>query len=193
MTNKKEKKTVEDMAGTRCNGSTPRRRETPDLFHQLYREYYNPVYRYVYSLVGGGGDVPDYVQETFIKLYRQLQSGQEIKQPKAWIYRVAGNTCRNVLKRKRLFRDIVSQKLFQPAIAPGDVERDLMAEQETGILRNALTRLPARDRMILTLYKQGLSTTEIAEIIAVKKNSIGKILARSVAKLATVIGKGDVS
>ncbi|MCP5108137.1 MAG: sigma-70 family RNA polymerase sigma factor, partial [bacterium] len=71
------------------------------------------------------------------------------------------------------------------------IEEDLVKKQETQLLRNAIRKLPARDQVILTLYKNGFSTTEIAETIKVKKNSVGKILARSVEKLSKKIKEGD--
>jgi RNA polymerase sigma factor (sigma-70 family) len=53
-----------------------------------------------------------------------------------------------------------------------------------------MNELPPRDRVILTLYKNGIPCREIAEIIKVKKNSVGKILARSIEKLSEIIKQG---
>ena len=160
-------------------------------FDSLYREYFNHIYRFSHSLMGNPEEADDITQETFIKLYRQLESGEETRNPKAWIYRVAANSCYNHLKRKKLSRIILAKENFPPDIAPGNIEEDMMKQQEIYLLRSAIRKLPARDQVILTLYKNGFSTTEIAETIKVKKNSIGKILARSVEKLSKVIKKGD--
>jgi RNA polymerase sigma-70 factor (ECF subfamily) len=159
-------------------------------FDDLYKQYFNALYRFNYTLVGNAEEALDSTQETFIKLYRHLDTGKEIRDPKAWIYRVAANTCYNHLKRKKLFRHIIKENL-QPDITPGDMEENLMKKQEIKLLRKAIDQLPARDRMILTLYKNGFSTLEIAGVIRVKKNSVGKILARSVEKLSKLIKQGD--
>ena len=164
--------------------------KNPDAFNDLYKEYFNALYRFNYTLVGNAEEALDFTQETFIKLYRQLDTGEEIKNPKAWIYRVAANTCYNHLKRKKLFQLIIKENP-QPDISPGNIEENVMKKQEITMLRNAINKLPPRDRMILTLYKNGFSTLEIARVIRVKKNSIGKILARSVKKLSKLIKQGD--
>lgn len=159
-------------------------------FDDLYKEYFDALYRFNYTLVGNAEEAFDSTQETFIKLYRQLDSGEEIRDPKAWIYRVAANTCYNHLKRKKLFQHIRKENL-QSDITPGDIEENLMKKQEIKMLRKAINQLPVRDRVILTLYKNGFSTLEIAGVIRVKKNSVGKILARSVEKLSKLIKQGD--
>ncbi|NIM12377.1 MAG: sigma-70 family RNA polymerase sigma factor [Candidatus Aminicenantes bacterium] len=159
-------------------------------FDDLYKEYFNALYRFNYTLVGNVEEALDSTQETFIKLYRQLDTGIEIRDPKAWIYRVAANICYNHLKRKKLFQHIKKANL-QPDITPGDIEENLMKKQEIKMLRKAINQLPARDRVILMLYKNGFSTLEIAGVIGVKKNSVGKILARSVEKLSKLIKQGD--
>jgi RNA polymerase sigma-70 factor (ECF subfamily) len=140
--------------------------------------------------MGNDEEARDSTQEIFIKLYRQLDTGKDIINLKAWMYRVAANTCYNHLKRKKIFQHIMEENI-QSDITTEKIEEDLIKKQETAILRKAIEKLPVRDRLILTLYKDGLSTLEIAQVIRVKKNSIGKILARSIEKLSKIIKRGD--
>lgn len=160
-------------------------------FDDLYKLYFHHIYRFAYSLLGHPEEAGDITQETFVKLYRQIESGEEIKTPKAWIYRVASNSCYNHLKRKKRFRDILENEHLKPGTSPGNIEDDLAKKQEIQLLRKTIRKLPVRDQIILTLYKNGFSTSEIAETIKVKKNSVGKILARSVEKLSKKIKEGD--
>jgi RNA polymerase sigma-70 factor (ECF subfamily) len=160
-------------------------------FDRLYNRYFNDIYRFAYSLTGHPEEANDITQDTFIKLYQFLEFGVEPLNPKAWLYRVAANTSYNRLKRKKKFREIITHHL-QPETTHGNIEEDLLKEQETALLRKAMNRLPPRDRVILTLYKEGFSTVQLAEFMKVKKNSAGKILARSIEKLAAVIKRGEV-
>ncbi len=160
-------------------------------FDELYKLYFHHIYRFAYSLMGHPEEANDITQETFIKLYRQIEAGEEIRTPKAWIYRVASNSCYNHLKRKKRFRGILEKEHLPNDVSPENVEEDLVKKQEIQLLRKTIRKLPARDQVILTLYKNGFSTTEIAETIKVKKNSVGKILARSVEKLSKKIKEGD--
>ncbi|UCH97313.1 MAG: sigma-70 family RNA polymerase sigma factor [Candidatus Aminicenantes bacterium] len=121
-------------------------------FDGLYKEYFNALYRFNYTLVGNAEEALDSTQETFIKLYRQLDTGIEIKDPKAWIYRVAANICYNHLKRKKLFQQIIKANL-QPDITPGGIEENLMKKQEIKIIRKAINQLPARDRVKILILK----------------------------------------
>lgn len=160
-------------------------------FDELYNGYSADIYKFTYSLTGNPEEANDITQETFIKLYSQLTSAQNPDNPKAWIYRVAANTCYNHLKRKKKFRQIIEENpAVVPTQSPATMENDLIEAQEIMILRNALNQLPVRDRIILSLYKEGFSPTDLAQLIKVKKNSIGKILARSIEKLAKKINQG---
>lgn len=165
--------------------------ETPDVFTGLYREYSKDLYRFIYSLIGNAEEAGDFTQDTFFKFYRQLQKGEKILKPKGWLFRAAANLCYNHLKRKKLFGVIIKKETPRTEISPGDIETDLIKEQEVHLLRKALEKLPVRDRLILTLYKNGFSTAEIARIIQVKINSVGKILARSVKKLSKIVNEGE--
>jgi RNA polymerase sigma-70 factor (ECF subfamily) len=162
-----------------------------DTFTALYRGYYNDIYRFTYSLTGNAEEAEDFTQETFIKLHHRLDTGEAVNKPKGWLYRVAANLCYNHLKRQKLFGSIIKKESLQVEVSQENIETDLMRKQEIAILRRAVTKLPARDRLILTLYKNGFSTGEIAGIIDVKVNSIGKILARSVKKLSKIVKEGD--
>ncbi len=99
-------------------------------FHDLYKQYFHHIYRFAYSLMGHPEEANDITQETFIKLYRQIESGEEIRTPKAWIYRVAGNSCYNHLKREKLSRDIMEKETLQTDISPENIEEDLAKKQE---------------------------------------------------------------
>ncbi|MCP5108919.1 MAG: RNA polymerase sigma factor, partial [bacterium] len=79
-------------------------------FNDLYEQYFHHIYRFAYSLMGHPEEAGDITQETFIKLYRRIEAGEEIRTPKAWIYRVASNSCYNLLKRKKMFRDILEKE-----------------------------------------------------------------------------------
>jgi len=161
-------------------------------FDGLYDSFYKDVYRFVYSLVGEAEEARDLTQDTFLKLYKYLEKGgRELENPRSWIFRVAANHCYNRVKRIGRFRQIVKRNFNREETAsPADIE--VMKQQEIEIMRNALEKLPPRDRIILTLFKNGFSTLEMAEMIGVKKSSIGKTLARSVEKLSKQVKSGGL-
>ncbi len=80
---------------------------TPDaarlaVFDELYARYRSPLYNYIYRLIGDRDGADDLLQETFVKVYRALDSLPEGKGRAPWLYRIATNTCYDVLRRRRL-------------------------------------------------------------------------------------------
>lgn len=166
-------------------------------FDTAYTTFYRPIYTFTYSMLGNTAEAEDISQETFMKLYNHLSQHPPLENTKNWLYRVASNICLNHLKRQKLFRKILEfntdsdthnlsrQNRHNP------VEQDFIREQEQQIVRNALVKLPKREQALLMLYRDKFSYADMAEILKMKKSSVGKILGRAREKLALEIRKGE--
>jgi RNA polymerase sigma-70 factor (ECF subfamily) len=160
-------------------------------FEDAYESYYKCIYTYVYRMVGNRDETEDIVQETFMKLYNHLSSHPPLESTKTWLYRTASNTFINVIRRQKIFQKVLTLN------NPGEhhkhrnpTEEDLIKEQEQALVRDAMEKLPARDRAILALYGDKFSYSDMAAILKIKTASVGKILSRAREKLAKEIRKG---
>ncbi|MCP4148712.1 MAG: RNA polymerase sigma factor [bacterium] len=163
-------------------------REKTD-FDRFYSQYYKPVYRFVFRISGDTFEAEDIAQETFIRLSRHLESAPREETKPAWLYKVATNLCYNQLKRKSKFRTIIDEmgQNRHKAQNTNEVEARYMQDEKTTHVRAALSQLPRRDQVLLMLYQDGLSYNEIAEIVNVKKTSVGKLLTRAIDKCSKKI------
>jgi|SRR5580692_7082266 RNA polymerase sigma-70 factor (ECF subfamily) len=80
----------------RVNLDVSAAQENPDLNRcepiiQLFRETRIPLYSYLICIGLVPSEADDVVQETFLRLHSQFQSGATIEEPRAWIFRVARN------------------------------------------------------------------------------------------------------
>ncbi len=122
-------------------------------------------------------------------MYREMTSENNVQNHRAWLYKVAGNLCKNQLRRKQAFRKIVEsgngtpESSYQP-------EENCIKNSDIAILRKTLEKIPLRDRVLLQLYQDGLSYAEIAEAAEVNKKSVGKMLSRAIAKTAVLMHEG---
>jgi len=88
---------------------------TPGLsFDHLFTRYHGPIYGHILGLVGDPAQAEDLTQDTFLKAYRALPGVRE-GAVGAWLYRIATNTARDALRRRRC--------LTWLPFAPGDAER----------------------------------------------------------------------
>lgn len=154
-----------------------------NTFEQVYESYFNRIYKFVFRLTGQAEDAKDLTQETFIKLNNHFSSYLNHANPKAWVYKVAANTCLNHLKRKDKYRKIIDE-VGRESSSAVSTEEEYIENEKLILLKRGLDKLEIRDRIILGLYRDGLSYTDMAQIVRVKKTSVGKILSRAIERLA---------
>lgn len=148
-------------------------------FDQLYEQYYTPIYKKIFYLIGDRLVAEDLAQETFMKLYKAPPQHSNIK---GWLYQVAThlayNHVRNITKRKSKIALLFQKEILK---TPSSEEAALL-KTEINFTREILDELPPRDRIILLLKFSGYKYHEIAELLGINKNSIGTILSRAQAK-----------
>ena len=66
-------------------------------FRLLFREYYDPLSKYAYSLVTDHDAAEDIVQEMFVRIWEKHQDIIQSPQVRAYLYRAVRNTCFNHL------------------------------------------------------------------------------------------------
>lgn len=150
-----------------------------DELRKLFDEYYLPVMRYLNHLTGEVTVAQDLSQEVFLKLYYQGPS--DLASPRAWLFRVATNLGYNYLRQQgnRERREVaVSQS--NPGIS--DLSELVVRDEERVTVHQVLESLSERDRTCLIMRFSGFSYQEIAEVIGVKKSSVGTILLRAMRK-----------
>ena len=138
-----------------------------NTFEEIFRLYHARIYNYVYRIVGNVKDAEDLTQESFLKAYQALMRGDQPANLSGWLYRIASNTCLDVLRRRRLIRWQPLENLLTVLSTGGDrspEEQVLRSERQTEI-EQVLAQLPPRYRMYLILReREGFSYQEIAAI-----------------------------
>lgn len=71
----------------------------------------------------------------------------------------------------------------------GDIEETLNHEQEVVLLRDAIMRLKAQERVVLTLYYfEDLKLNEIASVLKLTESRVSQIRSKALGKLRTELG-----
>ena len=148
-----------------------------EQFCDCYEANYRQVRRYVARLSGDAAAADDVTQECFTRLWDQLRRGEDIRSPKAWLYRVAS---REVITRARSRQR--AQRLFEPGAEIQDLQpstTDLEADTaRRDLIRRALRTLPEPMKQCVLLHQAGLTGKEIAEVLDVKPSYIGTLVVR---------------
>ena len=116
-------------------------------------EYGSTLYRICLVSLGNIADAEDAVQDTFLKYIQKAPAFESGEHEKAWLIRVALNTCKDIIRHRRPQIDIETVQQSAP-------------EPESGEVMAALMTLPEKFRTVLILhYVEGYSVNETAEMI----------------------------
>lgn len=120
-------------------------------------------------------DIPDIVQESFIKAYRSLASFRGESAFYTWLYRIAVNTAKNhltALGRRPPKEDILAEDAESydagTQLREADTPENLVLSNELKrVVFETIENLPEELKMAITLREiEGLSYEEIAEVMS---------------------------
>lgn len=147
-------------------------------FQSLFEQFYPSVFKQAYFILQDRSAAEDITQETFLKLYHSCPVS--LKNPGAWLARVATNLTYNYLRGEKSRCTTAASPELLSVLPAGETSEEVVLKKETASsVREVLFKLPAKERMCLILRFSGFSYEEIAETIGIPGTSVGKTLARA--------------
>jgi RNA polymerase sigma-70 factor (ECF subfamily) len=143
-------------------------------FDMLVLKYQLRVSKLVSRFLRNQSDVPDVVQEAFIKAYRALPNFRGDSAFYTWLYRIAINTAKNHLvaqSRKNPVNSIDAQEAEDYGASEwlkeyASPEREALADELESTIHRAMSELPSDLREAITLREiEGLSYEDIAAVM----------------------------
>ncbi|WP_082029645.1 RNA polymerase sigma factor [Tateyamaria sp. ANG-S1] len=146
-----------------------------------------------FRMLGDATEAEDVVQEAMLRLWRIAPEWREGEaQVSTWLYRVVSNLCTDRL-RKRPRSGMALEDVAEPEDPSPGAEARLQETARHAALRAAISDLPERQRMALTLrHFEGASNPEIAAALGVSVEAVESLTARAKRALAQAL-KGRVA
>ncbi len=153
----------------------------------LFDRYQKLVYDVAYRMLGTHDDAEELVTEVFLRVWNGCRSFRGQCRVTTWIYQITSNRCLDWIRSRRKRRSEALEDLVAPESladyqsGPADQpEQAYLKEEELQQLQEALGKLPAEDRLLVTLYHlQGHSYDEIHEITGIRHVNIKSKLFRA--------------
>lgn len=160
-----------------------------EAFRMLVERHSRAVYRLAYRLTSHAQDAEEVVQETFLRVFRNLGGFEERARFRTWLYRVASNAAMDQLRRRQRQGDRETPLETQegviafPVSGPGP-EHTAASGQVGDRIAAAMERLTPAERTAFTLrHLEGRSIQEIEEALGVRTNAAKNTVFRAVQKL----------
>lgn len=142
-------------------------------FKELVTLYKERLYWHVRNMVKDHEDAHDVLQNTFLKIYRNIAQFKGESQLFSWMYRIATNEAITFLNRKSRQLQITSAELQDQLI--GNLESDVYFEGDEIQLKlqKAIASLPAKQQQVFTMkYFEDLKYREMAEILETSEGAL---------------------
>jgi RNA polymerase sigma-70 factor (ECF subfamily) len=142
-----------------------------------------------WRMVGNREDAEDLVQETFIRLYKNIKDFRGDSSLSTWLYRILNRLAIDHLRRQKLKQKIFflrnrddEQDPMEMAADPGANPSEICLAGEAGRkLTLAMNKLSARQKAVFTLrHHEGLPLKEIAKVLELEEGTVKAHLHRAV-------------
>jgi RNA polymerase sigma-70 factor, ECF subfamily len=162
----------EQLSGTAAFDATGDRAMMPS-WDELVREHADRVYRLAYRLTGDPQDAEDLTQETFIRVFRSLQSYQP-GTFEGWLHRITTNLFLDMVRRRNRIRMEALPEDYDRVPSDGpDPEQAYHDANLDPDLQSALDALAPEFRAAVVLCDiEGLSYEEIGATLGVKLGTV---------------------
>ena len=156
-----------------------------EAFADLVRQYQARVIRLCTSILSDAALAEDAAQDIFLKTYRALNAFRGDASFSSWLYRIAANHCKDLLRRRAREKTESWDALVEKH---GDQIQGLLAvtkdpvptAADTELVDKVLSCLAPDYRIILTLREvQGLSYEEIAQALRCSLDAVKARLRRA--------------
>ncbi len=158
-------------------------------FEDIVSAYYQPLYRFGYSLAKNEHEAGDLAQQTFFIYAEKGDSIRDKSKVKSWLFTTLYH---EFLRRRRKDRRMDSYEPEMLEIAGGSVEPHIRRSLDAHLAVEALAEVDEVYRQPLSLfYLKDLSYKEIAEVLDVPIGTIMSRLSRGKAQLRDIFERKE--
>ena len=179
------------------------KRQDQEALRVLLRRHERPVYSLLYRMLSNHEDAEEALAEVFVKVWRGAAFFKGDSKFTTWLYRIASNTARDVLRSRKTRHDVSIEDVVVNELEVGercgsdmgDPAKLLMQAEGRAHIIRAMKGLSEDDRLLVSLYHfQECDYDEIAKITGTPTSNLKVKLFRArqrLRKLCAALEEGD--
>jgi RNA polymerase sigma-70 factor (ECF subfamily) len=140
------------------------------VFKEIFQANSKKIYHLCFGYTGDDASANDLLQETFLKVWQNLDKFRNQSMISTWIYRIAVNTCLTYLKKEK--------RQAKEELTPNMIENteeglaDQEKQEQIKTLYTCISKLDENERIIITLVMDEIPYPEIAEISGISEGNL---------------------
>lgn len=165
-------------------------------FSDIFDSHSDELFRHAFLRLSDRERALELTQETFLKAWNNVSRGEEVRQPRSFLYRILNNLIIDEYRKHKSqsldamleneeTSTAVEAELLRDEV---DIEEEAMTRFEGARALKALEQLGEAHRSVLVLrYIDGLSPREIADSLGESENTISVRIHRGIKKLRVLL------
>ncbi len=163
-----------------------------DAFGELYEQYLDAIYHYVFYRVNYRQEAEDLTEAVFLRAWQAMEKNPPREVPfRLWLYRIAHNVVIDYYRRRKEQVGLEAvQHLADPVEGP---EAFTVRQERANVLRQALQQLKEDHQQVLTCrFIAGLTHAQTAVIMTRTEEAVRALQYRAIISLRKLlIVQGD--
>jgi RNA polymerase sigma-70 factor (ECF subfamily) len=156
-------------------------------FKEIFQANSKKIYHLCYGYTGDDEAANDLMQETFMKVWQNLDKFRNQALISTWIYRIAVNTCLSYLRvEKRQAKEELTETIIETK-----GEEISEKNEQVSTLYKCIAQLEENERIIITMVLDELPYVEIAEISGISEGNLRVKIHRIKQKLTELYNKHE--
>ncbi|PHR12350.1 MAG: RNA polymerase subunit sigma-70 [Aequorivita sp.] len=140
--------------------------EKESAFRELVSQYKERLYWQIRNMVLDHDDADDVLQNTFIKVFRNIDSFKGESKLHTWMYRIAANESITFLNKKARRNNVSIDNVKNNAVRKLETDVYFEGDQLQLEFQKAIATLPEKQRLIFTMkYFEDHTFEELSEIL----------------------------
>jgi RNA polymerase sigma-70 factor (ECF subfamily) len=158
----------------------------------LYDKYRRPLLRYMHFMRLQRDQAEEIIQETFVRLTKELVQEKDIENVQGWIIRVAHNMAVDAIKKRDKeearfieITDFGLESWIDPALNPEEIYMDT---EQTRRMKIALSTLSPQQRQCFQMRAEGLRYKDIGVALGISEQRAAFVVRQAAVRLAAICG-----
>ncbi len=137
-------------------------------FKKIFEANSKKIYHLCYGYTGDDDAANDLLQETFLKVWQNLDKFRNQAMISTWIYRIAVNTCLTYLRSEKR----QAKEELTPELEETRSEEFSEKNEQVALLYKCISKLEESERIIITMVLDEVPYNEIAEISGISEGNL---------------------
>jgi len=155
-----------------------------ESFKEFFDDFYPILSSFANKFLKTPDQSKDAAQEALVKFWEKREEFDDIQGAKRFLYVIVKNNCINILKKSKKNVDLSTLKELE---SESFFKKTIISQETFRVVRNAISRLPNRQKEIIELSMLGLKNPEIATQLEISPHTVHTAKKNAYRKLRDIL------